>query len=114
MIVHNQHYHCHLDPLVHTVALASLDEEQLRLPGKTWTAVGSKRLPHLCQVVTTNHDLKANNYDLSQITKNNCLVCWVRSIIAVENALVAMTEKETNDGNATAKKVLRTSNTTIL
>jgi len=61
----------HLDPLVHTVALASLDEEQLRFPGKTWTAVCSKRLPHL--------------------------VCWVRSIIAVENALVAMTEHDHGD-----------------
>ena len=48
------HHHHHLNSLVHAVALASLDEEQLRLPGKTWTAVCSKRLPHLCQVVTTN------------------------------------------------------------
>ena len=78
MIVHNQHHHRHLDPLVHTVALASLDEEQLRFPGKTWAAVCSKRLPHLCQVVEVvfidkYDDLKANIYDLSQITKTIAL-----------------------------------------
>ena len=75
MIVHNHH---HLNSLVHTVALASLDEEQLRFPGKTWTAVCSKRLPHLCQVVEVvfidKYDyLKANNYDLSQIIKTIAL-----------------------------------------